>query len=52
MRILILGFGKSGQASYNHLKEYIYSKSPGDKVNVEITRNKSNEELSVVLGKK
>ncbi|MDY2574464.1 MAG: Mur ligase family protein [Bacilli bacterium] len=22
MRILILGFGKSGQASYNHLKEY------------------------------
>ena len=39
-------------STINDLKEYIYSKSPGDKVNVEITRNKSNEELSVVLGKK
>ena len=39
-------------STINDLKEYIYSKSPGDKVNVEITRNKSNEELSVVLSKK
>ena len=36
----------------NQLKEYIYSKNPGDVVNLEITRNKSKKEIQITLGKK
>lgn len=35
----------------NDLKEYIYSKVPGDKVVLKITRGKVNKEIEITLGK-
>ena len=36
----------------NDLREYIYSKNPGDSVNLKITRGKINKNISIKLGKK
>lgn len=36
----------------NDLREYIYSKKPGDTITLNIARGKINREISVVLGKK
>lgn len=36
----------------NDLREYIYTKKPGDEVNLKITRGKINKEIKIKLGKK
>ena len=36
----------------NDLREYIYSKKPGDEVTLEITRGKINRQIKLILGKK
>ncbi len=36
----------------NDLREYIYSKSPGDKVTLQVTRNKDERTVEITLGKK
>lgn len=36
----------------NELREYVYSKTPGDEVKLEILRDKANKEISVILEKK
>ncbi len=36
----------------NDLKKYIYTKSPGNSVNLEITRKKTTKEIQIILGKK
>ena len=43
-----------GQSFYtmNSLKEYIYSKIPGDEVKLEFTRNKNKKEVNIKLEKK
>ena len=38
-------------ATINDLKEYIYSKVPGDKVILKITRGKINKDIEITLGK-
>ena len=42
-----------GQTIYtmNSLKEYMYSKNPGDEIKIEFTRNKNKKEVSVILQK-
>ena len=36
----------------NDLREYIFTKKPGDEVNLKINRGKINKEIKVILGKK
>ena len=36
----------------NDLKEYIYTKSPKDVVNIEYTRNRIKKTIQITLGKK
>ena len=36
----------------NDLREYIYTKRPGDTVTLSITRGKINKNITIVLGKK
>ena len=36
----------------NDLREYIYSKKPGDEVTLKIVRGKINKEIKITLGKK
>ena len=36
----------------NDLREYIYTKKPGDEVKLQIKRGKINKEISLILGKK
>ena len=36
----------------NDLREYIYSKKPGDEVSLKIVRGKINKEIKITLGKK
>ena len=36
----------------NELKEYIYTKNPGDEINLTILRNKNTIETKVTLTKK
>ena len=36
----------------NDLREYIYSKKPGDEVTLKIVRGKINKEIKIVLGKR
>ena len=38
-------------STINDLKEYIYSKVPGDKVILKITRGKINKDIEITLGK-
>ena len=35
----------------NNLRQYIYSKKPGDEVTLEITRGKINRQIKLILGK-
>ena len=35
----------------NDLREYIYTKSPGDEVTLKVTKGKVNKEIKIVLGK-
>lgn len=36
----------------NDLREYIYTKKPGEEVNLKISRGKINKEIKIVLGKR
>lgn len=36
----------------NELKEYIYTKKPGDKINLKVNRKKINKDISLILGKR
>ena len=38
--------------SMNDLKAFIYTKKPGDEVNMKVSRGKINKDISVVLGRK
>ena len=39
-------------STMNDLRQYIYSKKPGEEVTLEITRGKINKEIKLILGKK
>lgn len=49
---LICKIDEQSVFTINDLKEYIYTKEPGDSVTLEIIRNKIKKEITVTLGKK
>lgn len=36
----------------NDLRQYVYTKKPGDEVTLEVTRGKINKQIKIILGKK
>ena len=49
---IILTIDGNKLSTMNDLREYIYTKKPGDNVILKVKRGKINKEISVVLGKK
>lgn len=49
---LISKIDEQSICTINDLKQYIYTKEPGDSVTLEILRNKIKKEITVTLGKK
>ncbi len=49
---IILSIDEKQLNTMNDLREYIYTKKPGDQVTLKIARGKINKEISITLGKK
>ena len=49
---IILSIDENKLSTMNDLREYIYTKKPGDTVNLKITRGKINKQITITLGKK
>ena len=49
---IITSFDGSEINTMNDLKEYIYTKSPGDTIALKVNRGKINKDISITLGKK
>lgn len=49
---VITSFDSKEINTMNELKEYIYTKKPGEKINLKISRGKIKKEISITLGKK
>ena len=49
---VITSIDRNQLKTMNDLREYIYSKKPGDEVTLEITRGKINRQIKLILGKK
>lgn len=49
---LILSIDSKALNTMNDLREYIYTKKPGDEVKLQVRRGKINREITLVLGKR
>lgn len=49
---IIISIDGKKLSTMNELREYIYTKNPGENVNLKIARGKINKEITITLGKK